>query len=156
MSFHKPCHMPFSKLIPPFTLTAPNVNSFYILILSSVAINLYRCWATRVKTLYIAAVIILEKVTDSLLHSRFLCRHATFLPWGGALRDDTKCSRKVTGVNVPLFIAWTENKRFLCTSMCCGDFGWLMYLKYLNFAWKIEEVFKYVDHLGLFSNVFTL
>ena len=46
------------------------------------------------KTLCIAAVIILEKVTDSLLHSRFLCRHATFLPWGGALRDDTKCSRQ--------------------------------------------------------------
>ena len=31
-----------------------------------------------------------------------------------------------------------------------------MYLKYLNFAWKIEEVFKYVDHPGFFSNVFTL
>ena len=93
MSFRNPCHMPFHKLIPPFTLTAPNVNSFYILTLSSVAINLYRCWATQVKTLYIAAVIILKKVTDSLLHSRFLCRHATFLPWGGALRDDTKCSR---------------------------------------------------------------
>ena len=39
------------------------------------------------------AVIILKKVTDSLLHSRYLCRHATFLPWGGALRDDIKCSR---------------------------------------------------------------
>ena len=46
------------------------------------------------KTLYIAAVIILKKVTDSLLHNRFMCRHATFLPWGGALRDDTKCSRQ--------------------------------------------------------------
>ena len=24
MSFRKPCHMPFRKLIPPFTLTAEN------------------------------------------------------------------------------------------------------------------------------------
>ena len=33
----------------------------------------------------------------SLLHSRFQCRHATLLHWrrrwGGALLDDTKCSR---------------------------------------------------------------
>ena len=33
----------------------------------------------------------------SLLHSRFQCHHATLLHWrrrwGGALRDDTKCSR---------------------------------------------------------------
>ena len=26
MSFRKPCHMPFHKLIPPFTLTGSNVN----------------------------------------------------------------------------------------------------------------------------------
>ena len=31
-------------------------------------------------------------ISDSLLHSRFQHRHATFLPtlWGGALRDDAK------------------------------------------------------------------
>ena len=156
MSFRKPCHMPFRKLIPPFTLTAPNVNSFYILTLSSVAINLYRCWATRVKTLYIAAVIILKKVTDSLLHSRFCVVTQRFFPGEERCVTTLNVADKVTGVNVPLFIAWTENKRLLCTSMCCRDFGRLMYLKYLNFAWKIEEVFKYVNHLGFFSNVFTL
>ena len=25
MSFRKPCHMPFPKLIPPFTLTGPEL-----------------------------------------------------------------------------------------------------------------------------------
>ena len=66
MSFRKPCHMPFHKLIPPFTLT-----EFYFIFTSLSPLNILNCYIAGNLFLTVRTLIGYFEVTSHLTMKLF-------------------------------------------------------------------------------------